>query len=129
MKERVKETVYQLINHFLLVGIEKRHYVLIDYCEMIFHPSMVHEMMSLDKPVESDLDSNAQSHSVERNEGIMFYKQPGPVPLQTKFPQLLTVMLDFIKLHGFTAHMRRCTGTSTSCGVSLNDIREHVLKM
>ena len=59
MKERVKETIYRLIDHLPLVGIEKRHYVLIDYCEMIFHPSMVHEMMSLDKPVESDLDSNA----------------------------------------------------------------------
>ena len=114
MKEKIKETVRQLINHFPLVGIEKKHYVLIDYCEMVFHPSMVHEMMSLDKPVESELDSNAQSHPVERNEGIMFYKQPGPVPLQTKFPQLLTIMLDFIKLHGFAAHMRRRTGTSTS---------------
>ena len=127
VKERVKETIYELIDHFPPFGIENRHYVVIDYCEMVFHPNMVHEMMSLDKPVESDTDSIAQSYPVERNKGIMFYRKPGPVPLQTKFPQLLTVMLDFIKLHGFAAHMRRHTGTSTSCGVSLNEIREHVL--
>ncbi|XP_065905841.1 uncharacterized protein [Dysidea avara] len=128
-KERVREIIYQLIDHFPLVGVEKGHYVLIDYCEMIFHPSMVHEMMSLDKPDESDTDSNDQSYPIaERNEGIMFYRQPGPIPLQTKFPQLLTVMLDFIKLHGFAAHMRRRSATSTTCGVGLNDIREHVLK-
>jgi len=90
---------------------------------------MVHEMMSLDKPNESDTDCNDQSHPVvERNEGVMFYKRPGPIPLQSKFPQLLTVMLDFIKLHGFGAHVRRPYATSTTCGVSLNDIYEHVLK-
>ena len=103
--------------------------MLMDYCKMVFQPNMVHEMMSLDKSLESDTDPDAESYPAERNEGIMFYRRPAPVPLQTKFPQLLTVMLDFIKLHGFAAHMRRHTGTSTSCGVSLNDIREHVLKM
>lgn len=103
--------------------------MLIDYFEMVFHPGMVSEMMSLDKPDEPDAHFAAQSFPVERNhEGIMFYKQPGPLPLQTKLPQLLTVMLDFIKLHGFASHVRRRSGTSTSCGVSLNDIREHVLK-
>ena len=65
-----------------------------------------------------DLDrfSKIQSH-------IMFYTQTGPVPLQKKFPQLLTVMLDFIKLHGFATHVRRWTGTSSTCGVRLEDIR------
>ena len=101
--------------------------MLIDYCKMVFHPGIVSEMMSLDKPHKPDAGSAAQSFPIERNqEGIMFYKQPGPVPLQTKFPQLLTVMLDF---NGFAAHARRGSGTSTSCGVSLNDIHEHILKM
>jgi len=54
-----------------------------------------------------------------------FYKQPGLIPLQTKFPQLV---LDFIKLHGFAAHARRRSGTSTSYGISLNNIHEHMLK-
>jgi len=58
----------------------------------------------------------------------MFYRQTGPVPLQKRFPQLLSEILDFIKLHGFAAHVRRWTGTSSTCGVRLEDIRQHVLK-
>ena len=46
-KEKVKETIYYLIDHFPLIGIGKLHYVLIDYREMIFHPNIVHEMICL----------------------------------------------------------------------------------
>jgi len=53
---------------------------------------------------------------------VFFYEQTGPIPLQKKFPQLLTVMLDFIKHHGFAAHVRRRSGTSSTCGVRLEDI-------
>ena len=88
-KQKIKQTIHQLIDHFPLVCIEKGHYVLVDYCEMAFHSGIVSEMMSLDKPHEPDSESAAQSFLVERNcEGIMFYQQPGPVLLQTKFPQL-----------------------------------------
>ena len=103
--------------------------MIVDYCETVFHPRMVSKMMSFDKPEEPDADSAARSFLEERNhEGIMFYKQPGPILLQTKFPHLLTVLLDFTKLHGFAAHERRCSGTSTSCGANLNDIHEYILK-
>ena len=57
----------------------------------------------------------------------MFYSKPGPMPLQGRYPQLLTTMLDFVKLHGFAAHIRRRAGTSTSVSVTLSQIRQHVL--
>jgi len=31
-------------------------------------------------------------------------------------------LLDFIKLHGFAAHVQRRAGTSSKCGVRLKDI-------
>jgi len=44
--EEVKETIYQLIDHFPLFCVKRGHYVLVDYCEMIFLPRMVNEIMS-----------------------------------------------------------------------------------
>lgn len=35
--------------------------------------------------------------------------------------------MNFVRLHGFAAHIRRRSGTSTSCGVRLADIRQHIL--
>lgn len=61
-------------------------------------------------------------------EGIFFYKKPGPVPMQQKYPELLETIMDFVQIHGFAAHVRRHSGTRTSCGVSLKDIRDHVTK-
>jgi len=53
-------------------------------------------------------DSDKGSNTIHSNkEGVMFYRQTGPVPLQKRFPQLLTEMLDLIKLHSFAAHVRR----------------------
>ena len=60
-------------------------------------------------------------------EGNCFYKKTGPVPLQEKYPELLTVIMDFVKMNDFAAHARRRTGTATTCGVRLADIRQHVL--
>ena len=72
----------------------------------------------LDKRDDSDESSQEGSSTIQSDtEGIMFYRQTGPVPLQKRLPQLLTEMLDFIKLHGFAAHVRRrWTGTSSTCG-------------
>jgi len=65
-KEKVKETIYQLIDYFPLVCIERGNYVIVDYCETVFHPRMVSEMMCFDKPEEPDADSAARSFLEER---------------------------------------------------------------
>lgn len=127
MKDAIGQVIQQLEQQFPVVSVKsgERH-VLIDYTEMIFNPGLVHQVMVLDKKADTEESSEQEPESVEQ--GIFFYKRTGPVPLQKKFSQLLTVMLDFIKLHGFAAHVRRRSGTSTTCGVRLEDIRQHVLK-
>ena len=44
------------------------------------------------------------------------------------FPSIPDVATEFIKSHGFCAQERRCTSTITSSGVTINEIREHLLK-
>lgn len=129
MKDTMRQVIQQLEQHFPVVCVKSgQRYVLIDYTEMVFRPGLVHQVMVLDKKDDTEQTSEEEPEIAESDQSIMFYKQTGPIPLQKKFPQLLTVMLDFIKLHGFAAHVRRRSGTSSTCGVRLEDMRQHVLK-
>ena len=44
------------------------------------------------------------------------------------FPSIPNVATEFIKSHGFRAQERKSTSTITSSGVTINEIREHLLK-
>ena len=52
--------------------------------------------------------------------------RPGPKPFFEQFPELITVVTDFVKLHGFSAEARRRSSVGNMVGVSLKDIVEHV---
>lgn len=123
---KLKEAILQLVDVFPLLCVHSgTQYVLIDFHEMVFRPNMVAELLQLDLP-----DKHTEEASTTVNpekEGSFFYDKTGPKPLQEKYPELLTVMLDFIQMHGFAAHARRRTGTATSCGVRLEDVRTHVI--
>jgi hypothetical protein len=118
-----------LLDIFPLPCVQKGgHHVLVDFTELIFKPGVVHELLTLDNPSEDPEEPLSKPLSNVDNEGIFFYKKTGPTPLQERVPQLLEVMMNFVRLHGFAAHIRQRTGTATSCGVALKDIREHVLE-
>ena len=55
-----------------------------------------------------------------RNDGRIFVLQ--------KFPDIPHVATEFIKTSGFKAQEKRRESTITSCGVSLKDIRAHLIK-
>jgi hypothetical protein len=95
--------------------------------ELIFRPNLIYDLLTLDRKDDSQItDEDYDKHDI--TEGTFFYEKTGPVPLQEKFPQLLDEIVNFVKLHGFAAHARRRTGTATSCGVTVEDIRQHVIK-
>ena len=127
---QLKAIVHQLLEHFPLLCVNKnKHFVLLDYTEIIFNPGIISQVLTLDQENsdEHNIQGVKDTHS-EAREGIMFFNKPGPVPTQQKYPELLTTMMSFIKLHGFAAHARRRTGTSTSCGVRLQDIKNHLIE-
>lgn len=111
----------------LLCVLQGGRRFLIDYTELVFRPNLVHDILTLDSSPQEEESLSTPYHD-ESNDGIFFYKKTGPTPIQQKFPQLLEVIMNFVRLHGFAAHIRRRTGTATSCGVRLEDIRQHVLE-
>ena len=150
--EVVEDAAMQLIELFPLLGVQcGKRLVLVDYTELVFRPNLVHELLTLDKgghPGCSDTrgissanvdgavaDTAATAAAGDDDEdvsseadGIMFFQKPGPTPLQHRFPEILTAMTEFVKMHGFGAHQRRRTGTGTSNGVTVEQIRQHVLE-
>ena len=53
--------------------------------------------------------------------------QPGRKTIHSQFPEIVTVVTDFIQSHGFSAQSRRRNSTGNSMGVSLADIQAHIL--
>ena len=45
-----------------------------------------------------------------------------------KFPQVIECATSFIKQHGYSAHSRWMTDTANVCGVTLAQIRDHLLQ-
>ena len=52
--------------------------------------------------------------------------KPGRRPYYMEFPELVTTVSDFVKLHGYAAEARRRTTVGNAMGVSLADIVQHV---
>ena len=55
-------------------------------------------------------------------------KQKGQPSLVKKFPEIIKTATNFIKQHGFSVQCRRRTETGYYSGVSISEIRTHLMK-
>ena len=53
--------------------------------------------------------------------------KPGRHPLYEVYPEIVTHTVTFIKLHGFSAQSRQRSTVGNAMGVSLEDVRQHLL--
>lgn len=54
-------------------------------------------------------------------------KKRGQPSIVSKFPEIVGRITDFLKQHGYAAHNRRRTTTGTGQGVTLGQIKQHLL--
>ena len=121
----LRDIMYQLVDVFPLMCVERSsQYVLVDVTELVFRPGFVHDLLSLDSPAADDSKVDSKQHEP----GCFFYQKTGPVSLQQRYPQIIEEIVRFVKIHGFAAHARRRTATATSCGVTIENIRRHLLE-
>ena len=52
--------------------------------------------------------------------------KPGCKPLHQQFPEIITLITDYVQLHGFSAQSRRRSQVGNSMGVSLRDLQDHL---
>ena len=54
--------------------------------------------------------------------------KPGRPSIVDKFPAIVEVASEFVKSHGYAAHVRRRESVASTPGVSLRDIQDHLLR-
>ena len=73
---------------------------------------------------EPESDSNS---SITDLRGNVHYHQRGQPSIVSTFPDIVDIAAEFVKQHGFSAQFRRRTETGYSCGVTIPEIRDHLL--
>eukprot|EP00117_Sycon_ciliatum_P025801 scpid112226/ scgid21331/ len=68
----------------------------------------------------TDVDTDVYHHQPQQ--------KPGRQPIFETHPELVGIVTEYIQNHGFSAQSRRRSTVGNDMGVSLTDIREHVMK-
>ncbi len=96
--------------------------------ELILQPSTFTELFdssSLKDKSTSQASSKKSKSQSSRNPSS---KPRGRPSVVSKYPSIITIVTEFIKQHGYKAQERRRTETGTTCGVTLREIREHMMQ-
>ena len=86
-------------------------------------------MLSTDPKQDVIIDPevpNPDQKESDANQGVG-KKHRGEPSIASKFPTLVDSAADFVKQHSFAAQIRRQTNTGSSAGVSIAEIRQHLL--
>lgn len=131
--EKQKALVTSLLEHFPVMLLKRQDkMVLLNVQELILDPLSFDVLLQENSP-------NAEEQPTKPTESSTTAQLPlngkkfgpenkrGRKPLSQKFPTLVKVATEFIKQHSFAAHGRRRETTGTGTGVSLEDIRQHLL--
>lgn len=110
-----------LLSNFPIMQVSRsKTSVLIDFKELLLHEDAFLKLLSSVVEAESDLDNNEVRYYGPR-------RKTGRKALHEKYPQSVEIVTNFIRQHSFSAHGRRET-TGTGAGVTLQAIREHVIR-
>ena len=99
--------------------------VLIDVKQLVLDPECFSMLFEVD-------DSATEVSSREQEELLKPVKERptqrlGRQPLWLKYPEIVPSATDFIKQQSFAAHARRRESTGTGTGVTLRDLKQHLL--
>ena len=121
----------------LLTVTNGRKHALINIHEFCLAPNSFTDLLHLHEPKEATSSEQTQDVKCEnfqagRCDSSKF--KPGPKPGHggrpvkcEQFPEIVTKTLSFIRTNGFAANTKRRNQTVNSMGVTLDQIREHLL--
>lgn len=135
-KEKENVLISSILEHFPVMLLSRKDKkVLLNVHELILDPLCLDVMLDGDVVAQDEEDSSHGACTTPEtcNQPPPKQKAFGPQnkrgrkPLSTTFPTLVKTATTFIKQHSFAAHGRRRETTGTGTGVSLEDIRQHLL--
>ena len=122
-----------LMEYFPIMFLTKNEYsVLVDVNELLLEKNAFMLLLSDTTTNESeDKNKDKGNGPQEEEEEIAPFIGPkmrkGRKTLHERFPSIIDEATNFIKEHSFSAHVRRRETTATGRGITLNDIRKHLL--
>ena len=128
-----------ILEWFLVLTITRRNNIVaINLHEAVPGEEIIDDLLQLDgenneqQPVPQERWLEQEQQQAEEEQGKVKQK-PGPkkgqdgLPaIHQKYPHLVADVASFILLNGFAGHESWCTEKATSCGVTLQQIRDHV---
>ena len=93
-------------------------------CDIIDH------ILQVNKPLKVNIqDHETTKETVKKDSAIAtVHKKRGQPSIVSVFPTIPDVVTEFVKVNGFKAQEKRRDDDFTACGVSVEDIRRHLLK-
>ena len=105
--------------------------VLVNVCEVLLSPGLLENLLSLhsnkEPPTNTTHKRNRKKRNTSSETANVQSSKPGRPSIVEKFPTVVEIASEFIKTHGYAAHVRRREGVASTPGVSLNNIRHHLL--
>ena len=85
----------------------------------------VNELLIVTEEKQTDNSECAHSQNTKTSKGG---SKPGPKPVEEKFPDISVTATEFIKRNGYKASEKRRDDDIISCGVSVEEVRDHLLE-
>ena len=112
--------IKKILLHFPMMLIDIDSPIIINIWQIDF------KTFSPDKSVNDEKANILESP--ENISGKRKSRSGGRPPVIKEFPTLVQTAAKFIKLHGFSAHLRRRESVGTGKGVSMDDVRQYLLE-
>ena len=84
------------------------------------------DLLLLDTPVDSEAYNKEDTEGEEPQMVHHVHLKPGRKPLSEQFPEIVTLVTDYVQQHGFSAQSRRRSQVGNSMGVTLKDLQVHL---
>ena len=123
------QLVLQFLVRFPIMTLQKsKNIVIVNLHELIMQPGSLTTLIGIQShpqppstaTVSKPQPSQTSCARTQMNRG------GGRPSIVSRFPNLVDIVAEFIKQHGYQAHQRRRTETATSCGVTLREIQQHL---
>ena len=98
-------------------------------CEVILTPGLLEDLLRLHNPEQPPTCKRSRKKRItpRKTSAVIKSSKPGRPSIVEKFPTIVETASEFIKAHGYAAHVRRREGVASTPGVSLSSIRQHLL--
>ena len=103
--------------------------ILVNVCEVLLTPGLLEDLLRLHNPEQPPTckRSRKKRTTTKNTSAVTKSSRPGRPSIAEKFPTIVETASEFIKAHGYAAHVRRREGVASTPGVSLSNIRQHLL--